>query len=123
MFRVGECSFEAQARDMVDKGAVQLLFYGDWPGTDSIWLEPPRALQGHTMVTSELGESWAKALEQGAEVIIDMIDSWDAEIVIGCEENRVTPGALSSFTSWGPSHEMDSYPLRCRDFAACLDDA
>lgn len=62
------------------------------------------------MVSEEQGTAWVEALNAGEEVYLDVISPSDAGYVFESGANDVTGGYASTYTSWGPTWDLDFYP-------------
>lgn len=65
---------------------------------------------GTGMVSEEQGTAWVEALNAGEEIYLDVISPSDAGRVFESGANDVTGGYASTFTSWGPTWDLDFYP-------------
>lgn len=66
---------------------------------------------GTGMATAEQGAEWVEALNAGEEVYVDITDPTYAEQVFATGVNDVTGGFVSTYSSWGPTWDLDVYPL------------
>lgn len=62
------------------------------------------------MVSAEPGATWVDLLNKGTEVVLDIVDPDYSGVVYGETPNNVTGGFASTYTSWGPTWELDVYP-------------
>lgn len=62
------------------------------------------------MVTAEQGEEWIADLKSGTTVTVDIVDPKVALFYIVTSPNSATGGFLSTYTSWGPTYEVDVKP-------------
>lgn len=62
------------------------------------------------MVTAAQGEEWIAALKAGTTVTVNIIDPKVAPITVASSPNTATGGFLSTYTSWGPTYEVDVKP-------------
>jgi hypothetical protein len=62
------------------------------------------------MVTAEQGQEWIADLKSGASVVVNIVDPKVAPIYIVSSPNVATGGFLSTYTSWGPTYEVDVKP-------------
>lgn len=65
---------------------------------------------GTGMVSEEQGTAWVEALNAGEEVYLDVINPNDTSSVLESATNDVTGGFASTYTSWGPTWDLDFYP-------------
>lgn len=110
LIRRGSCPFADKAANAAARGARYVMFYNNVPGALSTDLTAvPRILAGG-MATAEVGEAWVAALRAGKRVTLKMASRDKAESSLLSVANKATGGALSTYTSWGPSWEMDLKP-------------
>lgn len=62
------------------------------------------------MVPEEQGTAWVEALNAGEEIYLDVISPDDTGYVFESGTNDVTGGYASTYTSWGPTWDLDFYP-------------
>lgn len=110
LIRRGTCTFAEKAKNAADKGAKYMLIYNNEPGAFGIGLSDVKEIKAVGMLTPQVGETWIKALEAKKKVSVSMIHPHQAEQIINVESNNKTGGALSGFTSWGPTLEMNVKP-------------
>lgn len=113
LIRRGTCKFVEKAQAAADKGAKYILFYNNSPaGTLSTDVSEVEGIVAAGMVTAETGESWVTQLSDGAKIVLDMIgsDEEGAEKQVIYPPNEQTGGALSTYTSWGPTFEAEVKP-------------
>jgi subtilisin family serine protease len=67
-------------------------------------------IKGVGMVTAELGAEWISLLASGSKLTIDIVDPASSPRFLSSETNIETGGFLSTFTSWGPTWEVDVKP-------------
>ncbi|KAM4057334.1 subtilase family protein [Hirsutella rhossiliensis] len=110
LIRRGSCPFTDKATNAAARGARYIMFYNNVAGALSTDLSTvPRILAGG-MATAEVGEAWVAALRAGKRVTLKMASRDKAQSSLLSVPNNVTGGALSTYTSWGPSWEMDLKP-------------
>ncbi|KAG5986418.1 hypothetical protein E4U52_000247 [Claviceps spartinae] len=66
------------------------------------------------MVSPEIGVAWVKLLKAGRKLTINVLTPAQTKPSLSMLPNNITGGAISTFSSWGPSLEMDFEP----DFGA-----
>lgn len=110
LVRRGTCLFTVKAQNAADKGAKYIMYYNNVPGTLSITLVGAPDILAGGIVTSDVGEAWIADLAAGSEVVLNMVSPDEAERFLIVPENTQTGGALSTFTTWGPTWEMDLKP-------------
>lgn len=63
------------------------------------------------MALEDQGAAWVEALNAGEEVSLHIIDPDDAVQSLVQKTNDVTGGFVSTYSSWGPTWDLDVYPL------------
>ncbi|KAG6032065.1 hypothetical protein E4U40_006574 [Claviceps sp. LM458 group G5] len=113
LIRRGTCTFADKAKNAIAKGAKYILYYNNVPGAsfevdlDSV---APGAISAASMVDAETGETFIKALKNGKKLTLKMVGPKNSELRILTANNTASGGAVSSFSSWGPTFEMDTKP-------------
>lgn len=69
-----------------------------------------RYINGSGVVLPEQGVKWVDLLRNGSEVHLTFTEPLSAATVIAQTRNHLTGGFLSTYTSWGPTWELDVYP-------------
>lgn len=111
--RSSECHPVDQAINIASKGARFFILYNDrdlLARLDVEFYEGTENIQGLALVPRAVGESWVKALEEGSTISVEIQHFSEAEDVIVIEKNRDNGGSPSTFTSWGPTFELDVKP-------------
>ncbi|KAI1269461.1 peptidase S8/S53 domain-containing protein [Xylariaceae sp. FL1019] len=114
LIRRGTCTFVQKVDNAAAFGAKYVMFYRIFQLLDNV---SPGAIgpsittiEGVGMVDAAQGESWTEALAAGSEVILDMLDPKTAPNTLSIEENPVTGGYMSTYSTWNPTFEMDVKP-------------
>ncbi|KAG6132756.1 hypothetical protein E4U12_003065 [Claviceps purpurea] len=105
--------FSDKAHNAIDKGAKYVLFYNDAPGVAfevKFDAPAPGAISAASMVDAETGETFIKALKGGKKLTLQMVGPKNAELRILTANNTMSGGAVSAFSSWGPTFDMRSKP-------------
>jgi len=110
LVRRGTCFFTQKAENAVAKGARYVLVYNNVAGTTSIDGSTVKNLRAIAMVTAETGERWIRALANGTSVTVAMTNPVTAPKALTLDDNKISPGFASAFTSWGPTFETDVKP-------------
>ncbi|KAK0388929.1 hypothetical protein NLU13_2506 [Sarocladium strictum] len=113
LIRRGSCTFVQKAQNAAAKGARYIMFWNNVPvGSLATDISTVPGILAGGMVSADVGSGWLKALNAGSEVVLDMVDPEDPNAKVSLSEvpNNVTGGALSTFTSWGPTFEGDNKP-------------
>ncbi|KAF2689831.1 subtilase [Lentithecium fluviatile CBS 122367] len=109
LIRRGSCTFVQKATNAAAKGAKYILFYNNVPGLISV-SAAVTGIQGVGMVTAEQGAEWITLLAGGATVTVNIIDPASSPKYVTSEVNTASGGFLSTYTSWGPTWEVDVKP-------------
>ncbi|KAG6175299.1 hypothetical protein E4U27_006274 [Claviceps purpurea] len=112
LIRRGTCPFVEKLQNAIAKGAKYVLIYNDAPGTFGIDLGPisPAAVTAVSMVDDQTGETFIKALKDGKKLTFKMVGPDTAERLVRTDNDTLSGGAVSAFSSWGPTFEMDTKP-------------
>lgn len=62
------------------------------------------------MVSEDQGTAWVEALNAGEDIYLDVINPNDTTYIFESATNDVTGGYASTYTSWGPTWDVDFYP-------------
>lgn len=109
LVRRGGCAFTQKGRYAADRGAQYIIIYNNFLGAEVFNIEGV-GIQGSAMVASSVGEGWIELLASGAEVRLDIVATNTAETELVRGSNTQTGGAVSYFTSWGPTYGVDVKP-------------
>ncbi|KAG6026386.1 hypothetical protein E4U41_001278 [Claviceps citrina] len=111
LVRRGGCLFDEKTANLVAKGAQYIMFYNDEPaGTITVVLDQPDVVKATAMVTSDVGVTWVRLLKAGRKLTVNVLSITEARASVSNASNNITGGAVSTFSSWGPSYEMDFKP-------------
>jgi len=110
LVRRGTCFFTQKAENAVAKGAKYVLVYNNAAGTTNIDATTVKNLRAIAMVTAETGERWIRALANGTNITVAMTNPITAPKTLTMDDNKISPGFPSTFTSWGPTFETDVKP-------------
>ncbi|KAG5958769.1 hypothetical protein E4U58_005254, partial [Claviceps cyperi] len=113
LIRRGTCTFADKAQNAIDKGAKYILYYNNAPrAAIEVDLDAlaPGAINAASMVDAETGETFIKALKDGKKLTFKMVGPKNSELRILTTNNTASGGAVSSFSSWGPTFEMETKP-------------
>ncbi|KAH7317017.1 peptidase S8/S53 domain-containing protein [Stachybotrys elegans] len=104
------CDELVQAANVAAKGGRWLTIYNNMGGIQWFVVSEIEGIEGVIAIEEEEGISWVKALEAGSEVHTSIV-VWDhAEEVLYVPNNFLSPGAVNSFSSQGPSFDMTVKP-------------
>ncbi|KAG6042894.1 hypothetical protein E4U39_005293 [Claviceps sp. Clav50 group G5] len=112
LIRRGTCTFVEKIQNAIAKGAKYVLVYNNAPGTFEIDLGPIPlgAVTAVSMIDDETGETFIKALKDDKKLTFKMVGPDNAEQWVRTDNDTVSGGAVSAFSSWGPTFEMDTKP-------------
>ncbi|KAK7742320.1 hypothetical protein SLS53_004465 [Cytospora paraplurivora] len=112
----GSCEAEKKAEHVAAFGAQYILFYAATSDNfvDSVpfldYYDATEQIKGSGVVLPEQGAKWIDLLNSGSVVHLTFVDPVVAPTIYAETENRLTGGFVSTFTSWGPTWELDIYP-------------
>lgn len=109
LIRRGSCTFVQKVENVVAKGARYVMFYNNAAGATAVSADV-EGLVAVGMTTAETGAQWISILSNGTDITVNIVDPDSAEQYPSTRENTATGGFLSTFTSWGPTYELDFYP-------------
>ncbi|KAK3681811.1 peptidase S8/S53 domain-containing protein [Podospora appendiculata] len=109
LIRRGSCTFVTKITNAVAKGAKYVMLYNNVVGTASV-SGAVDGVKGVAMTTADQGVTWIKALQAGSEVVVNMVDPSTASKFLANFDNTLSAGFLSTYTSWGPTYEVDVKP-------------
>ncbi|KAI0138502.1 subtilisin-like protein [Hypoxylon sp. NC0597] len=111
LIRRGTCTFVEKATNAAQFGAKYVMFYNNVPvGAIGPTTSGVSGLLGAGMVLASQGESWVQALEAGSNITLNMLDPLTAPVSLTYQNNTLTGGFASSFTTWNPTFELDIKP-------------
>ncbi|KAK7425744.1 hypothetical protein QQZ08_007719 [Neonectria magnoliae] len=110
LVRRGTCTFVQKAQKAADAGAKYIIVYNNVGGTIEIDVSSVSGIVAAGMVTPAVGEKWISLLKGGSTVTLEMSDGSDGKVILEQSKNDITGGAVSTFSSWGPTWELDVKP-------------
>ncbi|POR31406.1 Minor extracellular protease vpr, partial [Tolypocladium paradoxum] len=110
LIRRGTCTFAQKATNAAAKGARYVMVYNNIAGALAMDLSAVSGVLAGGMTTPEVGETWVAALKAGKKVTLKMVSRKKTDTQLIAVPNNATGGALSAYTSWGPTWEMDLKP-------------
>ncbi|KAI9148487.1 Minor extracellular protease vpr [Paramyrothecium foliicola] len=110
LVRRGACEVTQQAQNVANHGTRFLIIYENNVGIDWFSVSSVAGIVATAAVSRETGETWVKALEAGSNVATSLPSGKDAEKTLFILSNTYKPGAVSEFSSWGPTFEMNPKP-------------
>ena len=109
LIRRGSCTFVQKVQNVVDKGAKYVMFYNNAAGATAVTADV-EGLLAVGMTTAQTGAQWIALLSNGTDVTVNIVDPDSASQYPSSTTNTATGGFLSTYTSWGPTYELDFYP-------------
>ncbi|KAF2723337.1 subtilisin-like protein [Polychaeton citri CBS 116435] len=109
LVRRGSCTFVQKVTNIAAKGAEYVMFYNNAPGSASVTAVVD-GIKGIGMVTAQQGAEFISLLSAGKDVTLNIIDPTYATQYAEQTTNNATGGFLSTYTSWGPTYELDIKP-------------
>ncbi|KAG5987990.1 hypothetical protein E4U52_006998 [Claviceps spartinae] len=115
LIRRGTCNFTEKIQHAMNKGARYALLYNNAPGTfeadvDVEVLTPMSAIAAVSTIDDETGGTFIKFLKDGKKLTLKMVGPEKSDLWVRTANNTNTGGAVSTFSSWGPTFEMDTKP-------------
>ncbi|KAG6048181.1 hypothetical protein E4U17_007225 [Claviceps sp. LM77 group G4] len=112
LIRRGTCNFSDKIQNAIAKGAKYVLVYNNAPGAFEFIIGPIASgnVTAVSMIDDETGETFIKALKDGKKLTLKMVGREKSGPWIQSVNNTDTGGAVSTFSSWGPTFEMDTKP-------------
>ncbi|KAG6106098.1 hypothetical protein E4U31_001031 [Claviceps sp. LM219 group G6] len=112
LIRRGTCNFSVKIENAINKGAKYVLVYNNAPGAFEFIIGPIASgnVTAASMIDDETGQTFIKALKDGKKLTVKMVGPKKSEPWIQSVNNTDTGGAVSTFSSWGPTFEMDNKP-------------
>ncbi|KAG5991893.1 hypothetical protein E4U43_003907 [Claviceps pusilla] len=110
LVRRGGCDFAAKLANIAAKGGQNVMFYNNEAGTITVTLDDPTVVKSTGMVSADTGAAWVKLLQRGFKVVLSVTSPVRGKPVVTNVANNITGGAVSAFSSWGPTWDMDLKP-------------
>lgn len=111
LVRRGGCLFVDKGFNLAAKGAKYIMVYDNAPNPFvPDFAASKDQLKAVGMTSQETGAKLVAALKAGKKVTMKMHSPAHSKVHVGSMPNNITGGALSGFTSWGPTWEMDFKP-------------
>ncbi|KAM0436627.1 hypothetical protein ACHAPT_002335 [Fusarium lateritium] len=110
LLRRGSCTFEVKATNAAKFGAQYMMVYSDMDRLAPYDVSMVAGIKAAAIVLPSQGAEWMRHLVKGERVVLEMSDGSDGNVVLQEKANNITAGAVSAFTSWGPTWEMDVKP-------------
>ncbi|KAJ3469456.1 hypothetical protein MRS44_003521 [Fusarium solani] len=110
LIRRGTCTFEVKATNLAKFGAQYMMIYSNLERLMPYDVSMVAGIKAAAIVSPSQGVEWMKHLSKGEKVVLEMSDGSDGNVMLQETVNNITAGAVSAFTSWGPTWEMDVKP-------------
>ncbi|KAF5243406.1 hypothetical protein FANTH_8228 [Fusarium anthophilum] len=111
LVRRGSCTFVQKAQNAAKHGAKYFLVYNNAAsGASAIDVSTVEGIVAAGMVPAKTGVKWVELLKAGSTVTLEMSDGSDGKVILEESKNNVTGGAVSTYSSWGPTWELDVKP-------------
>ncbi|KAG5984996.1 hypothetical protein E4U55_002103 [Claviceps digitariae] len=110
LIRRGTCTFDEKVKNAVAKGAKNVLIYNNVAGGAEEMGVDVKPLNAVSMIEAGTGETFIKALKDGQKVTLKMVGSAKAVKSLQVVNNTASGGAVSTYSTWGPTWEMDTKP-------------
>lgn len=110
LLRRGSCTFDAKASNAAKAGAKYIVFYSNKEDLAPFDVSAVKEIKAASIVSPDQGKQWIDALKSKKKIVLAMSDGSDGNVILEQKINNVTGGAVSSFSSWGPTWEMDVKP-------------
>ncbi|KAF2788581.1 subtilase [Melanomma pulvis-pyrius CBS 109.77] len=104
------CYLDEQLLNVQAYGARFVLFYSRTPGNIGRINFFIPGIDGLGMVTPNQGTQWIDLLSRNISVTANIVDPRSANSSLSTEANTETGGFVSTYSSWGPTLEMDLKP-------------
>ncbi|KID75029.1 Minor extracellular protease vpr [Metarhizium brunneum] len=113
LIRRGTCSFAEKISNAAAKGAQYVLFYNSvdaHPTQLNVKKDIPGSVKGVGFVDKKTGKDWVQQLDAGSKVTVALGSRLDTKRIVKDLNNTASGGAVSAFSSWGPTWTMDVKP-------------
>ncbi|KHN97584.1 subtilisin-like protease [Metarhizium album ARSEF 1941] len=113
LIRRGTCAFSDKILNAAAKGARHVMFYNSvdsHPTYLNLKKAVPGSIQGIGFVDKKTGEAWVEQLEAGNKVTLAFGPRPDTKFTVANVDNPTSGGAVSNFSTWGPTWTMDVKP-------------
>ncbi|KAF4456012.1 putative subtilisin-like serine protease [Fusarium austroafricanum] len=110
LLRRGTCTFDQKATNAVKAGAKYIVFYSNKEDLAPFTVATVEGVKAASIVSIKQGQDWITALKAKKKIVLSMSDGSDGNVILEQSPNNVTAGAASTFSSWGPTWEMDVKP-------------
>ncbi|KAJ4268870.1 hypothetical protein NW762_002941 [Fusarium torreyae] len=110
LLRRGTCTFDKKATNAAKAGAKYIMFYSNLEELSPFDISTVDGIKAASIVSPSQGKDWIQSLKKKNKIVLSMADGSNGDVILEYKRNNVTGGAVSAFTSWGPTWEMDVKP-------------
>ncbi|KAG6288453.1 hypothetical protein E4U09_005558 [Claviceps aff. purpurea] len=110
LVRRGGCLFADKLNNVVAKGAQYVMFYNNEAGAIVVSPDDPTIVKATGMVSPKIGIAWVKLLKAGRKVTLNIASLAQSKPSLSSQPNNITGGTISTYSSWGPTWEMEFKP-------------
>lgn len=111
LIRRGTCNFAVKYANVAAKGARYVVVYNNVNfGLPSLVATSAPRIRGVGMVAASQGVAWVTALAAGQNVTVSFTDPATTDVFLIEPVNTDTGGAVSAYSTWGPTNELDFKP-------------
>ncbi|KAH7385861.1 peptidase S8/S53 domain-containing protein [Pyrenochaeta sp. MPI-SDFR-AT-0127] len=104
------CTTDTQAANIRAKGGKNILFYPQNESQLSTVYIYEEGIEGTGLVTPRQGAEWKAILAKGQQLVITLTDPLFSGLTVENFDNGPRAGYISSFSSWGPTWEVEVKP-------------
>ncbi|GAO15282.1 uncharacterized protein UV8b_04903 [Ustilaginoidea virens] len=111
--RVGGCSAMFKVLNALGKGARYVMLYNNvdtFPRGAQVPTWIPATLKGVGVTEKKTGEAWIEKLKAGSKVTLTLGSVLDDKLGVQDVPNPTTGGAVSYYSTWGPTWRMEVKP-------------
>lgn len=112
LVRRGTCTFAQKLSNVAKAGARHVIVYDNVAigALSSISADPGSEILATAMVEADQGATWITALSAENNITVSMPDPATAPKYVSAPVNNITGGYSSTYTSWGPTFEVEMKP-------------
>lgn len=110
LIRRGTCAFTDKMNNAAAFGAKYVIIYNNSPLTLTMDVTAAKKTLAASLISPEQGATFVNALKAGKKVTLYMKSLNNAKRTLSYTQNTLTGGALSGYTTWGPTWELDVKP-------------
>lgn len=111
LIRRGTCGYAVKLANVAAFGAKYAIVYNNVPyGTPKVVGDSVPGFEAAAAVVAKQGATWIAALQSGLNVTVSMTDPNTTTEYLIEPINDASGGTASTYTTWGPTFEVDSKP-------------